>query len=284
MIRPTVSIHSAQLRRCILGGCLLTCLIACESVPASAGMIASYQFDGTGKDSAGAADATLIGSPQFVPTTSGNGLLTDTGRYAAIPAGAAFVPGLHSFSVSLRFNLGGPNPVVGWAPLISFQGGDFNEGVLMSVHPGSPSGDALSILLDDGPNRQELSYNHSASLLNSWHHAAYVVDRTNQGISLYLDGSRVVYKSLTLGSIDSTFDLLIGQYDYTFARNGHPRFVGGEDLILDDVRIYDMALSDAEIAEIAVNAVPEPSSIVMWLSLLVFAGIARLRTRHQANI
>jgi hypothetical protein len=262
----------------------LTCLIACESVPASAAFIASYQFDGTGKDSAGAADATLIGSPQFVPTTSGNGLLTDTGRYAAIPAGAAFVPGLSSFSVTLRFNLGGPNPVVGWAPLLSFQGGDFTEGVLMSVHPESQSGDSLAILLDDGANRQELSYNHSASLLNSWHHAAYVVDRPNQGISLYLDGSRVVYESLTLGSIDSTFDLLIGQYDYTFARNGHPRFIGGDDLILDDVRIYDTALSDAEIAAIAGNVVPEPSSIVTCLPLLVFAGIARLRTRRRARL
>ena len=240
---------------------------------AHAGMIASYQFEGNLINSVNSASAVARGTPQFVQGVNGSALLVDTGNYAAITAGNAFVPGLSSFSAALRFKLTGLYPVSSWAPLLSMQGGDFSEGAMLGIFPNSQLGDELALGLHDGSSYLRTAYRSTSTLLNAWHHASYVVNRDTSLVSLYLDGNKVFEQAFNLGSIDPTFDYLLGQYDFVFGRNGHPRFVGGEDLIIDEVFLYDHALSDGDVLNLANGSnpsVPEPTSFGCLLPLALW--------------
>ncbi|MHC4876591.1 MAG: cadherin-like domain-containing protein, partial [Planctomycetota bacterium] len=228
-------------------------LLSTGTVPAP-GLVAQYEFEGSGDDSIGTADADLIGAPTFTSGVNGQAIITNTGRYAAVPSGSAFVPGNSSFSVAFWFNSDGSDPAnnfPAWVPLVSIQGGDFEEGVLSNI--GNSSTPALDpshfgILFDDGSDRQSLTHSAGWSLVDGWHHVAYTVDRANMQVTALLDGTVIASEPLTLGSVDPDQDLLIGQYDFGFARNGHPRFVGGTNTRIDQVLVYDRALTLGEAA------------------------------------
>jgi hypothetical protein len=153
------------------------------------------------------------------------------------------------------------------------QGGDFSEGAMLGIFPNSQLGDELALGLHDGSSYLRTAYRSTSTLLNAWHHASYVVNRDTSLVSLYLDGNKVFEQAFNLGSIDPTFDYLLGQYDFVFGRNGHPRFVGGEDLIIDEVFLYDHALSDGDVLNLANGSnpsVPEPTSFGCLLPLALW--------------
>ncbi|MHC4879013.1 MAG: FG-GAP-like repeat-containing protein, partial [Planctomycetota bacterium] len=205
--------------------------------------VGAYLLDGTADDETGSADGSIVGTPTFIAAPGGGqALLTDSGNYVAVPSGSAFVPGNDSFSVSLQFRVEGANHSLSFAPLLVMQGGDFSEGASFTVGTNSVFGDRLSLLLDDGGGRTSVVFDSPTSLLNEWHEAAYVVDRDASTATLYLDGEEVASAALTVGSIDPTQDLLIGQYDFGSARGTHPRFVGGQNLAIDNVRIFGAAI------------------------------------------
>ena len=76
---------------------------------------------------------------------------------------------------------------------------------------------------------------------NTWYNTVVVADRTN-GTSLYLNGILIQTVSAKSGSLDNVANLLIG------------RHVGGSALdwngSIDDVRIYNRALSQAEVTQL----------------------------------
>ena len=80
---------------------------------------------------------------------------------------------------------------------------------------------------------------------NTWHHIAYVIEDSSDTITIYVDGSDVLSFTLTV-PISTTDVFSLGQeYDAGMATGD---FYSG---LLDDVRVYDRALSPAEIAILA---------------------------------
>lgn len=82
-----------------------------------------------------------------------------------------------------------------------------------------------------------------------WHHLATNVDRSGN-LSVYVDGVFVksVSTSAIVGSIDSGLPLVIGA-DGKF-------FNGGDNFLMDELRIYDRLLLAAEITELATPPAP----------------------------
>jgi hypothetical protein len=249
---------------------------------ASGAVVAAFDFEGNLNSSVGGPSAVSRGSPQFVNAIHGQGLQVNSGNYAAITVPHAFVPGLKSFSAALRFKITGLHPVMAWAPLLSMQGNDFSEGAILQVSRNNGIIDGLRLGLHDGSAYEQTDYRHSTSLKGEWHHAAYVVNRTTSQVSLYLDGLKVANRNLGLGSIDPSFDYLLGQYDFVFGRNGHPRFVGGHDMSIDEVYLYDHALEDSDVALLSAGpqAVPEPSTIACCLPIAIAVFRKRLVRRR----
>lgn len=252
----------------------------------SGAVVAAFDFEGNLNSSSGGANAVSRGSPQFINAIHGQGLLVNSGNYAAIAVPHAFVPGLKSFSAALRFKITGLHPVMSWAPLLSMQGNDFSEGAILQVSRNDGIIDGLRLGLHDGSSFEQTDYRHSTSLKDAWHHAAYVVNRTTSQVSLYLDGLKVANRNLGLGSIDPSFDYLLGQYDFVFGRNGHPRFVGGHDMSIDEVYLYDHALEDSDVALLSAGpqAVPEPSTIACCIPLAIAVVRRRLGRRRLGRL
>ena len=80
---------------------------------------------------------------------------------------------------------------------------------------------------------------------NTWHHIAYVLEDSYDTITVYVDGSEALSFTSTV-SVAADDILSFGQeYDPGMTTGD---FYNG---MLDDVRIYDYALSEAEIAGLA---------------------------------
>ena len=77
--------------------------------------------------------------------------------------------------------------------------------------------------------------------LNQWHYVVMVTDRTNNLLKLYVDGNLKKTTDITgLGSVSTGVS-----YNLIFVQELN-RWVGG----LDEIRIYNRALSDSEIVAI----------------------------------
>ena len=220
----------------------------------TADLLAFYSFDGDLTDAVGSADGVAVGGPTFVDGVHGQALHTATGQYGTVPVGSAYVPGNDSFTVGYWFNTAGVDPSLNaiFVPLVILQGDDFSEGGLSALGgPDAVNTDRVAVTLHDGSQSTLTAYSTGSSLLNEWHHLTYTVDRSASTTTLYLDGQSVASSSMTLGSIDPDQDLLFGAYDFGFARNGLPRFLGSGGTDLDDVAIYDRALTSVEVASLA---------------------------------
>ena len=53
-------------------------------------------------------------------------------------------------------------------------------------------------------------------------------------------------ETINVGSIDPSWDMLIGAYSYSSARNGNPQVISANGLI-DELRIYNRALNASEV-------------------------------------
>lgn len=111
---------------------------------------------------------------------------------------------------------------------------------------------------------------------DEWHHVAMVLenaagDATISDVRLYVDGVEYTNSSsdpTTINTVIGGFSAAIGNQTNSLASRA---FTGS----IDDVRVYDHALSSTDVAALA--AVPEPS--VVWLSGLACA-LGWLRRRR----
>jgi len=80
---------------------------------------------------------------------------------------------------------------------------------------------------------------------NTWHHVAYVLEDSSDTITVYVDGSGVLSFASTVSVVADDVFSLAQEYDAGMITGD---FYSGQ---LDDVRIYEYALSEAEIATLA---------------------------------
>lgn len=103
----------------------------------------------------------------------------------------------------------------------------------------------------------------------TWHHVAYTNDATGLQ-QIYVDGvPQITGGAGTAGAMDLTLNLLIG------TSNNAGSFSGG----VDEIKIYDQLLTQAQIQQASVIPVPEPSSIALIAMSGLAAGFFR-RRRH----
>ena len=112
------------------------------------------------------------------------------------------------------------------------------------------AGPSLTDLVNDGIN-------------TTWHHLAYRAQGSNYEV--FLDGSLIAASQITnyTGTLNPHTTIIIG-------RQGAEAWDG----LMDDFRVYDNALSNGEIAALAI---PEPSSVML---LGGFSLLALLRRRR----
>ncbi len=179
-------------------------------------------------------DGTLIGSPQFVPGLYGQALeFHGDPDYVSIDGYKGLLGG-HAFSITAWIKTDGNGEIVGWGNNVGTEKVEFRVSEYrLRVEHGSGNRQGDTFVSD-----------------NEWHHVALTVEE-NATISypeviLYVDG----VDDTRSGTSSNAFNI-VSNFDVTIARqyNGSNRWFIG---LIDDVRIYDRALSADEIKNLAV--------------------------------
>ena len=109
--------------------------------------------------------------------------------------------------------------------------------------------------------------------LGDWTHVVGVYDPGNDDIRFYVDGLEVplIGPAATPTAPDNMLNARLGmRADNTLAFHGD----------IDDVRIYDRALSSTDAGALYAEVVPEPSSVVIWT--LTFFGLIVWACRQRS--
>ena len=207
-----------------------------EADPAN--LLAHYAFEGNANDSVGALHGTLVGNAEFVPGQQGQALSLNTVTvtdYVEI-TGYKGILGASAITIAAWVNTSSDatGAIVGWGPNVAGQrfGFRINAGRLRTEHAGgNVQGDTV---MNDG----------------TWHHVAVTV-QANATVSypqvqLWLDGQDNTRRATDTDppyDIQPDLDVSIGRRPASDDRY----FIGQ----IDQLYIYDRALSPAEIAGLA---------------------------------
>ncbi len=207
------------------------------------GLIAHYKFDEgggtTAGDSAGSNTGTLVNGPVWVSGKIGNGALQFDGVNDYVNCGnnSSVLPGIFSFSAWVKLNNNNPagvNQLIGWGSGTSF------PGLLLNFSKNRP-------LLYLGSNNYR--YFSASSPTNvadtNWHHYVFIVTGNTlndiDNSKLYVDGKEQdVFFTLKTGDPSTKLLCRLGMGESSTRLNG----------VMDDVRIYNRALSLSEILQL----------------------------------
>ncbi len=211
------------------------------------GLVAHYPFNDDFQDAIGDAHGEPVGQPVLAegPCETGQVLQVDEGSYLRIPAEKRFIPGDDSFSIALWYKVDNIEDIP-LSRLFTIQGGDFREGVALWVCTRFTGYPRVRLMVDDGEGASGNQKIESPEVsLEEWTHVVGVLNRGNSTLSMYVNGNKVAEQTLReTSSIDPTMDMLIGAYDY--GSN-----IVSDRIGIDELRIYNRALSGAEIQELA---------------------------------
>lgn len=282
---------------------LLVALVAVLGLvtSAEAGLRAHWKFDeapgsSTATDSSGGGNPGEVrGDATFAPGIVGNALSLDgEGDYVWVPFDSSEPDALDldmgDFTVSMWTNLVGRNHhqnmfSLGW---INAGGGTIevvwlNDGRLIGAIAGHPENSAAAkveldrSILVPGGTATALDP-EGTGIYDRWAHVAITRNVAADEFSLYLDGELQSTLNDVAGDLtirNSDFGVQLGKgfpesSNVAIARYGHG--------LLDDVRIYDHALSASDIAGLVSSAIiPEPTTII----LLGLGGLLGLVCRRR---
>lgn len=207
---------------------VLAVTITCQADP---NLLAHYEFSNDVTDSAGSNDGTIQGNPGYVtgPTIYGNAIdLDGTGDYVIINDGIYPIGTGTITNMTAAAWIKTTNTLAGWQSIVS-QTLNWRLSVgygLCAFHPG---------------NIGEVRCSHTLVNDNQWHHLAGVYEYDNGKLKLYVDG--VLQNTIDgSGTNNNASGVWIGNHSYFPDRD--------IDGAIDDVRLYDRALSAEEIDQL----------------------------------
>ena len=206
-------------------------------------LVARYTFDGTPSDSSGNANhATTNDSLNFVAGKYGSALdFSGTNQYAMLPAG--LFASVTNFTIAAWVNWDGG---AAWQRIFDF-GNDPTQYMFLS--PSSGSGTLRFAVTTNGGGAEQI-LETSPLPVGQWRHVA--ITRNGNTARLYTNGIVAATNTITIApaSFNPALNNL-GESQYA----GDPLFNGR----LDELFIYNYALSDAEITRLAANQPPPPT-------------------------
>ena len=226
--------------------CLLLPLLACvrsANAHLSNGLVAHYPFDGSANDASGNNNNPIIGGVHNVSWT--------TNRFGQANLAAAF-----NGTAWIDY---GNNPALGFSNTsftVSFWikatvqdsyiigKNDTALGRAWGIQCENTPVDGLGVRLDlgDGTNFTPNAITTGPGVFGGWRHVCMVVDRALQTATTYLDGVPTSSVGISqIGSIANSVSVMIGNRG-----DGWPMLTGQ----LDEIRIYNRAVSSAEAAEL----------------------------------
>jgi len=215
--------------------------------PSPAGLRACFGAEGSGAEAINHADGSVIGAVTFNPA----GKFGQAFSFGAI-GGIVSVPANPLLDV-------GPGPGLTFSVWFYSRGAafglDFGAGPMMEYNSGAQlwqyseqhSYDALYVnMAESNSSYFQLTMQHGV-LYNQWNHGAVTWDKASGHMALYLNGIVVATKDAAILNPSTSNSFSIGGRQNGSFQGGQITFNG----MLDEVQIYDHALTPAEILQVA---------------------------------
>jgi len=207
-------------------------------VPGDESLVAYYPLDGDGSDAAGNHDGTISGTPDFVAGYEGQALdlasAAGVQQYVNVPYSDDLA--LNSFTVATWVNvkdLDGVRGILG----TRFNGDNTFDLKVDAVRIHGDIGDGSAWI---NTSVDVVAADGGAISVGDWHHIAYAIDATAGTAELYLDGALATTITFT-----GTPLLMKPDQELRIGSSYPTEFMNG---MIDEVRIYNRALSAAEVA------------------------------------
>lgn len=215
-------------------------LPATPTDPGTNGLTLLYAFENNTSDTSGKKlDGIASGDPLYVQSVSGKGKALQfdgLNDYVDLPI-ASMLSTMTNATFALWVNVVGSGA---WQRAFDFGTGETNY---MFLTPSTGRGPRFAITNVGGTD--ESIADSPMALGTGWHHLAVVIDAASMTLRLYQDGALTGSGATTLlpKDLGTNTQIWLGRSQYTV----DPFYNGG----LDDFRIYNRALSEAEIRYLA---------------------------------
>jgi hypothetical protein len=207
--------------------------------------VSRWKFDhnsdaSTATDSWGINDGQINGASYASAYQGSHALYFDgTENYVSVTDNATLnFDSTESFTVSGWLNLDDLSTNVSMLAKRDGSGNNF-EGYQIQVRDADAE---FAFFVDDGASGSSVSARGGTPTTGSWIHLAGTFDRSSGDLTLYVDSSSVGSTSSSLGVISPAANFYVGAYE-----NLSAEYFNGK---IDDVRIYDKALSATEVSNL----------------------------------
>lgn len=244
---------------------------------ASAGLVAHYELNGNANDSSGFGNhGTLTGGPNFVASPRGQAIAFNNPVGFGIADELMLLPNNFgaldnaSFSIALLMRSVDNSQING-----RLFGNNFSAAGMGFGYNREHSSNAGIFMRDTAVNGPSFFDNTAGPegyvVDGNWHWLVLVVDRTAETATAWIDGHSQTQSIAGLGAT-SFANLRLGALDDINSSTGDA--FGARNTWVDDLRIYNHALSAAEVGALAV---PEPSAGLLTGAVLLASLLVRTR-------
>ncbi len=214
--------------------------------PSATGLIAHYTFDGNASDSSGQGNDGAEYGGAYTTGKIGQAIsLEGVDDYVDLPLIGPIIGSLTNCTVTSWVNFS--NAGGAWQRIFDF-GND--DQVYMYLTPRTGTAGPMRFAITTGSAGGEIGAESPTTLPSGWHHVAVTISDPNTAatrtIRLYLDGTQVgmnTQSTLSPQDLGATENNWLGRSQW----DNDAYFMGS----LDDFRIYDRSLAQAEIAGLA---------------------------------
>ena len=207
--------------------------------PGTANLMALYAMDGDAQDSSGHNyHGTINGAASYESGYAGQALVMDgTSTFVDLPIGT-LISSMADTTVATHVNFGGGNGA--WQRVFDFGSG---TSAYMMFCPRTGTAGNMVVVIRKPPTIEQI-VDGPSTLGLGWHHVAVTIDTAAKATTIYIDGERVASGGTAVLPKDmgKTTQNWIGKSQWPDAL-----LLGS----IDDFRIYDRALSDAEVRYLA---------------------------------
>lgn len=210
--------------------------------PGTTGLVAHYKMDGDVQDASGKNyHGTISGTTSYEAGVLGQALVFNgSNAYVDLPIGS-LIPTLTDATISTYFYFGGGTGA--WQRIFDFGSGSGAAPYMFLCPRENTAGGVRFAIRTATVPEQIVRSDKTVSV--GWHHAAVTIDSQTMTLKLYLDGDLLASAATTVlpKDLGTTTQNWLGRSQYA----SDAYFLGS----LDDLRIYNRVLSEAELRYLA---------------------------------
>ena len=243
-MRIQLRVTARVIRRVLLAAVLLVVHVHSGAQVPTTGLLASYIFNGNANDASGNGhNGTVVGATLTTDRfgNSNNAYAFNGSSYIQVPNSSALQPGSGSFSLSTWFYLAAVDNAKSDTYIIDMSDGDSDYSGYELLFDHATGKLVFYFHYDDVWTHQTTPTSSTTIQVGKWYHVVAVLNRAQATAGLYVNGVLENSRASDANNVTASSNLFFGRRNLYSPSDA---YLQGK---VDDTRMYNRALSDAEI-------------------------------------